>query len=374
MAGAMISIQRLFFSFFKTLAVFFVLTVFMGASALNAQELGQGDAAPSRFFKVEQVRAADASVLVSGKNKIHLWGVQSIDYMPAAFQLRARTSLDNAVGGGKVECERKSKSGDDIIAQCVNRNDEDLALYMIQTGYVSVNRVHVYGTVFEKAYIDAEIKAQNQGAGIWAGPRSAGGSASQSSSNMMLSFSFILFIFIIAAFSALSVIIMRGFQKVMQAQRESLDFMARERKLREKERRIVASMLDSELKANKTKIEAYLIVYDEMLKSMSDPDRPPKYQKTGDIIQKQPVLGRMVFDRNTDKLDMLGAELASKLIHFYARIKSNPEYENLEPDMNLEQARQSLESVIQGAQRMNETVEELLNDFNDIGLSAAMSA
>lgn len=146
--------------------------------------------------------------------------------------------------------------------------------------------------------------------------------------------------------------------------------MAKERKLREKERNIIAVMVDSEIKANKAKIEAYLVVYEEMLKALKDPDRPPKYKKAGDIVQKQPALDRSVFDRNTDKLDLLGRDLASEMIHFYARIKSSPEYENLEPDMELEQVTAIVEDVVKRGGRLNELAEKLLGSIESSGLTS----
>ena len=185
---------------------------------------------------------------------------------------------------------------------------------------------------------------------------------------MMLSFGFILFLCIIGAFTFLSIIVMRGFQKVVDAQSDNIEMIMKERKLRNQEREVVAIMLDSELKANKAKIEAYLAVYEEMLRSMKDPERPPKYKKSGDIMQRQPALARSVFDRNTDKLDMLGARLSSELVHFYARIKSAPDYANLEPSTPLEEAVATLERAIAGARRLDGLAGRLLEAFASGGI------
>jgi hypothetical protein len=313
------------------------------------------------------VRAAGSTTLLAGKTAIHLWGVEEVEAMDAAFKLKARTALDNIVGGQKVECEMKSRDGDAAYAQCVNAGDNDLSLFMLQQGYVTADRAQVYGTVFEDAYVQAEIQAQERGLGVWAEPGAAAGGGS-SDSAMMISFGFILFLCIIAAFAVLSIIIMRGFQKVIDAQNDNVEMMAKERKLRDKERAIVAVMLDSELKANKAKIDAYLVVYEEMLRALKDPDKPPRYKKAGDIVQKQPALDRAVFDRNTDKLDILGERLSSAIIHFYARIKSKPEYENLEPDMDLQDAIGLIEKALENARRMNKIAERLLEAFSRSGV------
>ncbi|MEZ5919531.1 MAG: hypothetical protein R3D66_06470 [Alphaproteobacteria bacterium] len=130
-------------------------------------------------------------------------------------------------------------------------------------------------------------------------------------------------------------------------------------------------MLDSELKSNKAKIEAYLVVYREMLQALENPERTPKYKKAGDIVQRQPALDRVVFDRNTDKLDILGDRLSSEIIHFYARIKSKPDYINIEPDMALEEVTGIVQKAIQNAERMNKIAENLIDLFSEGGLASA---
>ena len=329
--------------------------------------LAQLETASPDLFEA-RARAADATTLVVGSDRVHLWGIEESDVMSAAFKLKVRTALDNAIGGKQVECEVRHRSSSTLYAQCVNSSDIDLGLYMIQQGYASVDRALVYGTAFEEAYIQAEMEAQDRGLGIWADPgRSGQGPSGAADGVLMLSFGFILFLCIIVAFTVLSIIIMRGFQKVVDAQNDNVEMMSKERKLRDQERGIVAIMLDSELKANKAKIEAYLVVYDELLKALKDPSRPPKYKKTGDIVQKQPALDRSVFDRNTDKLDTLGDRLSSGLIHFYARIKSKPEYENLDPNMDLPEAIALVEGVVKAARRLDKLAGDLIEAFSKQG-------
>jgi endonuclease YncB( thermonuclease family) len=331
----------------------------------QAQPASPASEAPQRFV-VNKVRAVDAATLISGQTPIKLWAVETVESQSAAFNLRGRTELDNAIGQAKIMCEIKKRDAVTISAQCTNAQDQDLSLYMLQQGFVTVERSAVYGTVFEDAYIQAEMQAQSRGIGVWGDEK--GGPAKADDGVYMVSFGFILFICIIAAFIVLSIIIMRGFQKVIEAQNQNVEMMSKERKLRDKERGIVAVMLDSELKANKAKIEAYRVVYEEMLKSLKDPDRPPKYKKAGDIIQKQPALARQVFDRNTDKLDMLGARLSSEVIHFYARIKSTPDYINLEPSTPLEEAVAMLEKSLEGARRLDDLAGRLLESFTSGGI------
>lgn len=326
-----------------------------------------GQSAPERIFELKP-RAADATTLISGNTNVKLWGVQTVEGVSPAFRLKVRTALENAISGGTLQCELKKRTSTEIFAQCVNSNDLDLGLFMTQQGYVSVDRSVVYGTIFEGAYIQAETEAQNRGLGIWAKESEGGQSAASMSGNLMLSFGFVLFLCIIAAFTVLSIIIMRGFQKVIDAQNQSVEMMGKERKLRDQERKIVAIMLDSEIKANKAKIEAFIVVYDEMLKSLKDPDKAQSYQKAGDIVQKQPALDRNVFDSNTDKLDVLGEKLSSQVIHYYARIKSKPEYKEIDPEMSIQEAVALVEGVLENAKRLDKLSGILTDAFETAGI------
>ena len=322
-------------------------------------------AAPAAPERVQaQARAADSATLVAGATPIRLWGIEPIDSLSPAVALKARTVLDNAIGPDKVTCEIKRRDGDSVLAQCVNARDQDLGLLMLQQGYAVAQRAAVYGTVFEQPYIQAETSAQKNKIGVWSVDKTGG-----TSGNMFwYGLALIVLLALVSALGALAFIVMRGFQKMTDAQKQNVEMASRERDVREKERAIVGVMLDSELKANKAKIEAYVAVYEEMLRGLRDPDRPPKYKKSGDIVQKQPALERSVFVRNTDKLDMLGSRVSSALVHFYARIKSNPEYITLEPAMPLEEAVATLEQCLARAKRLQDLADDLLEHFATSGI------
>lgn len=322
----------------------------------------------SRFFEQKGVRAADAATLVAGQAKIGLWGVERIEDMSAPFRVMARLTLDNAIGAERVRCEMKPKAGERFQAQCMSASDLDLGLFMLQQGLVIVDRAVVYGTVFEGPYLQAEMQAQTQKLGVWA--EAGDGPSAQGGGNLMVTLGFVLFLCIVTAFSALSIVMMRGFKVVAEAQKESMDMAGRERALKDRERAMFAMMLDSELKANKSKIQAYLAVYDEMLKALKDPNRTPKYKKTGDIVQSQPAFERAVFDRNTEKMDILGDRLSSQVIHFYARIKTNPEYINIEPDMPLEEVVSIVSKALGNADRLDKIADRLIDMFSQGGLSS----
>lgn len=355
---------------FLVLCLAIVIAQSVSAPAF-AQEAAELQELSAKVFSVE-ARAVDGARLVSGNNIIALWGVQKINNLPVMLETAARIALDEAIGRSPVTCEVESREGRFIQAQCVNGQKEDLGLLMLQQGYVSADRSRIYGSVFEEPYIGAENDARRNFAGIWGyGLGDQGGSGGGISADWLLMAGFVVFGAMIAVFAILALIIMKGFHKITDAQERNLELSGRERHLRDKERSIIAKMLDSEIKANKSKIEAYLLVYEEMLNSLKDPDRQPKYKKAGDIVQKQPVLNRSVFDRNTDKLDVLGDDLSSEVVHFYARIKTKPDYVNLEPETPLSEAISILEEAVKHAQKLNKIANGLIDSFNDGGMSSA---
>lgn len=318
-----------------------------------------------------KARAADAATLVSGQTSITLWGIERVPDAAANFRLKARTALDNAINNNPLRCQVRRKEAGAIFAQCVNGNDLDLSLFMVQQGYATVDRAVVYGTVFEEAYLQGEMQAQDRGLGIWADRQDGKAGTVSSEGGMMVSLAFVLFLCVIASFAFLSLMILRGFKRVIEAQNDNMQMMVRERKLRDKEREIVAIMFDAEMKVNKSKIEAYLVVYEEVLSSLKDPNRAPKYKRAGDIIQRQPALDRSVFDRNTDKMDILGRDLSSELIHFYARVKTRPDYVNLEPETDLQEAIQMVEESVQSAKKLDQLAQKLIDAFRVRDMPAA---
>jgi len=345
----------------------FLMAMFLASSpfAVSAQEAGN---TKPRSFEAT-MRAVDAGSMVAGNTKVVLWGVRAVENLPVLLAEKGRIALDDAIGSNSVQCELKKRFEDHLLAQCVDKADQDLGLLMLQAGFVTVDRGVVYSSIFEEPYLQAEKDAQSRDIGIWS-PDEVQAVDSGFNGSWLVILAIVLFAMILAAFGVLSFIIVRGFQKVIDAQNRNIDMLGRERKLKNKERTVVASMLDSEIKANKSKIEAYLVVYEEMLSDMNNPQRQPKYKKAGDIVQTQPALERSVFDRNTDKLDVLGDQLSSEVVHFYARIKTKPNYINLEIDMPLDEATSLVSKGVDNAKRMNKIADRLIDSFDDGGLSS----
>jgi hypothetical protein len=307
------------------------------------------------IFQAE-LQAEGPASLKNGNLLVRLWGVEAVPGTAPALRLKARAALAEAVGNNPVQCEIKSRRANEIFAQCVSSTGLDLGLLQLQHGYVSTDRDEVYGTVFEAAYAQAEEQAQEDGLGVWAVYHSGG---------ILTGVVAALALCTLAACAALGLYMRRGFKQVLDIQSRNLDMMNRESMLREKERNIAAVMFESEIKVNKSRIEAFIAVYEDMLRALRSSGPSPRYQKAGDIIQKQPALSRSVFDRNADKLDILGTDLSSRLIHFYARIKTNPEYLDLEPGTALEDAIAMVERVLKNAQALNSLAENLIEAFAD---------
>lgn len=328
----------------------------------------ENTAAPQANVFQTSAKVLDTNLLLAGEQKFALWGLNDSMPLPPRLKARAWNALEDLTAQGPLTCEILGRDGALAEAQCTNTQNIDIGLRIIQEGFASVDREDVIGSALEDPYIEAEKNARQRELGMW----SYGEDAQSSEAGGHTTFVAVLmfFVFLLVAFGILSALIMKGFQRVIDAQAENVDIMNRERRIRDKERMIIAMLLDSELKANKSKIEAYLVVYEEMLRSMKAPDREAKYKSAGDIVQKQPILDRVVFDRNTDKLDVLGRKLASSLVHFYARIKTEPEYINLEPDLPEKDAIAIVEKALDNARNLNNMAEDLLKSFEASGIAA----
>ena len=159
-------------------------------------------------------------------------------------------------------------------------------------------------------------------------------------------------------------VIVRGIDKIMSHQQTSADFAEQEQALKKREVAVVINMIQSEIEANLSKIEAYITIYNEMLAEIHKNPKTPRYKKMGDILQKQPALQRTVFESNADKIQVLDEKTASRIIHFYARIKTEPDYENIEPAEDVADVIAKIEDMIDYAEKLKTIAEAILNGFD----------
>ena len=315
--------------------------------------------------KEYDVTVKDVNYLISGKTKILLWGVERINPNAAVFNLKARNILENKIGGKPVVCTTQAKKGNVISAQCINYAEEDLSLFLLQQGVVSADRTSIHGSVYEAPYVEAERIAQENKYGVWASSEEYSTTPGDKQTKNFMFGAFLLVAVFIMALIVLGFFVMRGFGRAIDVQSRSLDLAMKERDLKEKEKLVIASMINSEVKENKSKVEAYLLVYEEMLRDFSDEGTSSTYQKTGEVIQKQPALCRVVFDGNTNKLDLFGGALASNLVHYYARIKTNPDYIEVAPDVAIEKVRKIIVTAVDNAKKLDDISASLLEKLAD---------
>ena len=351
-----------FFRMKRALNRLFLLGVLGVVIALPQLVYAQNSGGETKSFRAN-VRVVDANSMLSNKTKIMLWGARKVEGAPVLVNETGRIALDEAVGASAVTCELKGRTSEHLIAQCDNAQGLDLGLSLLQQGFLDVDRSQVFDTIYEDPYLAAQRSAQANQIGIWL----AEGSSSHNGEGGSSAFTVLMFIIVLLVQVGVFVIIYRSLDKIGRAQELSKEMLGRERKIKDKERAVVINMLGSEIKGNKSKIEAYIVVYDEMLADMKNPQRQPKYKKAGDIVQKQPSLDRAVFERNTDKLGVLGDELASQVIHFYARIKTDPDYTNLDPATPLDDAIMMVEKGLNSARRMERAADDLVDAFTNTG-------
>lgn len=342
---------------------FVLLFALVGAVPALAQE-GDVVTQDNSVYSLSARAVSSFEITTKGRT-IPLWGVAPVSEATTVFKLNGQLALDNIIGADPLECELIKANAGGLRAQCINKGKVDLAHYMLQNGYVVLDRTHVYDSVFEEPYLRAEEQARENNAGIW-----ADGKTQDSQSNIAL-FNLIIATLILLVMSIAAVAIIRiiqdGFAKVIDAQHETLENFNKEQVLREKEKHVVASMLRSEVMENKSKIEAYLTIYQEMLRDLRDPLKTPKYQSSGDIVQKQPALDRSIFDSNADKMELFERNMASQIVHFYARVKTSPEYLNIDSHVDRDEVAALIESAVDQAEKLDQTAEKLVHEFTKYG-------
>ncbi len=319
---------------------------------------------------VAKVRVIGQTVLLSEEDRIVLWGIEEVDAGVKIFSLKVRSALERKIGEKSVTCTVKGIEDGSVQAQCINEREEDLSLYLLQQGYASADRALIYGSIYEEPYLTAEKIAQENKHGVWEEGVGSSSAGEKQSRNFLIGASFLVIVTVLGLV-VLSFYIMRGFGRVVDMQSQVIDLASKERSLKDQEKYIISSMITSEIKENKTKIEAYLMIYEETLTDFEDNGRTPKYKSGGEVIQKQPGLSRVIFDGNTHKLELLGATLPSELIHYYARIKTNPDYFELKPEMPEEEALKIIETAVDTAKKLDKISDRILDGFQKNALMQA---
>lgn len=138
------------------------------------------------------------------------------------------------------------------------------------------------------------------------------------------------------------------------------DDRKREDDLKSREKLVIAAAIEGELSANQAKLQAFLTVYQEMLRNLKEPTRAPKYKQPGEIIHEKPALSRTIFEAYADKLMLLGDNMTRELARIYTEIETDPPYKTLSDNLSTDQTIHIVERIVENAQNMNAPMEKAI--------------
>ncbi|MBL8712621.1 MAG: hypothetical protein JNM12_06955 [Alphaproteobacteria bacterium] len=326
---------------------------------------------PERIMR--PMRAVDPMTLRAEGGTIRLWGIKPAQSAETPLELKALDLMDGLIQEQQVNCRIMGGTMLEMIARCSTATNQDLALELLKNGFVVVDRRQTYNTVFATAYEKEQESARVAGKGVWALVKE---DANQTDSRGLPRWlepymSFLLpLALIFGPFGGLLIVglVMWYWLSRMASlqEKEAEQTSRKEAMLQSRERHVLISTLEGELMENKNKIEAFLVIYGDMLRSLQDANEVPKYQQGGDIVQKHPTFGRAVFEANVSKLSLLDIKLAGQISKLYSAMPKDQEYINLEPTVPLETAVKLVQKVLKEA-------ETLIDPLNNViaGLSTA---
>lgn len=373
---------------FRVVAALFVIAAFWAAGNALAQAPAPpidapdepAAAAPQRPRSglpetiKQPMRAVDSMTLRVEARTVRIWGIKPAQTAETPIEIKALDLLDKLINEQQVSCRVTGGTLAEMVGRCTTQSGQDLALELLRKGYVIVDRRQTYGTVFATSYEKEQEAARIAGNGVWGLVKEDLGKTDESGIPKWLQphMSFLIpMALIFGPFGGLLIVgvVMWYWLKRMASvqEREAEQSSRKEAMLQNRERHVLTSTLEGELTENKNKIEAFLVIYGDMLRGLQDPGEVPKYQQGGDIVQKHPAFGRAVFEANVNKLSLLDIKLAGQLSKLYAAMPKEQEYINLEPTVPLETAVKLVEKVLKDA-------EGLLDPINGViqGLQATM--
>ncbi|HRI77652.1 MAG TPA: hypothetical protein PLX33_11795, partial [Alphaproteobacteria bacterium] len=163
-----------------------------------------------------------------------------------------------------------------------------------------------------------------------------------------------------------ALIMLRFMGRFSQSQSsENLQAERKEALLQSRERQVLVTTLEGELTENKNKIEAFLVIYGDLLKTLNDPVQTPKYQQVGDIVQKHPSYSKTVFEANVGKLSLLDIKLAGHLSKLYSAMPKEQEYINLDQNVPLDTAVKLVEKVLQDAEELLGPIAQVVRELQE---------
>lgn len=337
--------------------------------AVPATPVASAALMPDRLQRPMQ--AIDAVTLRAEGVEVRLWGIEPVNDANSPLAIKAMERLDQLIAGGQVNCKIEGGAVPALIGRCATVEQPDLGVALLNDGLAVRNRRQIYNTMFAQPYGQAEEFARTNAKGIWSQMKERE-EKSELSPGVLIS----LLIGVPAAgFICMGLLMWVLLQRMATSQRMEFErARKKENALAERERSVLVSMLEGELAENKNKVDAFLTIYGDMLRSLKDLSETPKYQQVGDIVQRHPSFSHIVFDANVNKLSSLGLQVAGKVSKLYAALPRSQEYINLDPDVPLETAIKLVEKTVSEAQALTVPLATLIGEVQALAESKGRSA
>jgi endonuclease YncB( thermonuclease family) len=331
-----------------------------------AQPAGEATPAglPERIIR--PMRATDPMTLKAEGVNIRLWGIKPAQTSETPLELKALDLMDALIQEQQVNCKIVGGAFPELTARCTTQGNQDLALALLEGGYVVVDRQQTYNSVFATGYEKAQETARLRGKGIWRylaesddGGQAGGPKWMKPYMDWLMPVGLVFGPLL--GLCVMALVLRAGLSRIASRQEDEAGAVAhKEAALQLREKRVLVSTLEGELEENKNKIDAYIVIYGDLLSHLKEPGGTPKYQQAGDIVQKHPAFSKTVFESNVAKLSLLDMKAAGLVSRLYASLPRDPEYINLEPDVPLETAVKLVEKIVADAENLRAPIEAAL--------------
>lgn len=315
-----------------------------------------------------QAIATEEGTLKTSRYSISLWGLTIPELSQSLHGVKVKLFLDDTMAKKPVRCSVARWRGNAASAQCINHDEKDMGLALIGAGLAFADRDRLAGQPQESAYIQAESDARSASRGLWSlvNPDPSIFNFDQLPQKQQQNFYLILAIVVggpMLASLFIGLFVLNGLGKMQRDVRKYIDRnRVAEAEFAKREKNVIAAALEGEMSANRSKIDAFIIIYKEMLKNLKDPSKTPKYKSGGgEMIHLTPTLARIVYDQYHDKVSVFEPALVKNLAEIYARVQSESEYYNLEPETPLPEAISKVERVIKTAQELLPLIDKSLS-------------
>lgn len=338
----------------------FLLITFASTLVVSKISYAQKETQAKKFqFKGVPV---SSNQLRSRQGILQLWGVKAITGTDFKFEIESREALDTILDGNPAICQKMGNTQQYVLAQCTNHTGKDLAQEMLNQGYLLANRSEIVGTLFESPYNFAELNGKQAKLGVWS-PSFMGDPIKE-----------YMLITNIVGFSSLALFILylsfslnKSLSKLLVMQSDILKNSLQNKSNEKKEKFVLAAMLQAEVDSNRNKIEAHMSVYTNLQSTLLNKEIQPHYMEAGDVIQKEPVLDRIIFDTNLSKMETLGPSISRTIIHLYARVKNKPNYIDIAANLPREKVLHIINAIIENDQKLLNLCNKTLTSFNAAG-------